>query len=80
MRSRVRQLVGATAVAMTLGLGVAACSESRDDSGAVTELDEVGPQLAKLRAEVDALRQEVRALREQLATTGTTTTTIAPLR
>jgi len=50
-----------------LGLGGAACSDSKDDSGATTNLDEVGPQIAKLRLEVQELRQEVKHLREEVA-------------
>ncbi|MCJ7438344.1 MAG: hypothetical protein MUP97_11370 [Acidimicrobiia bacterium] len=65
---------------LALATGGAACSQSKDDSGAVTNLDDVGPQLAKLRVEVDRLRQEVRALRAALAIidpTATTSTTQA---
>jgi outer membrane protein TolC len=50
-----------------LGVAGAACSESKDDSGAVTHVEELGPQVAKLRLEVNQLRQEVRTLREELA-------------
>jgi hypothetical protein len=71
-------------LALALATGGVACSQSKDDSGAVTNLDDVGPQLAKLRLEVESLRQEVRALREQLAvlgpTAGLTTSTTQALR
>jgi hypothetical protein len=50
-----------------LGVGGAACSDTKDDSGARTNLDEVGPQIAKLRLEVQQLRQEVIHLREEVA-------------
>jgi outer membrane murein-binding lipoprotein Lpp len=61
-----------------LGLGAAACSSEQDSSGATTNLDEVGPDLARLRQEVQQLRAEVRALREQLATV-TNPATVLPL-
>jgi hypothetical protein len=76
-----------------LGVAGAACGDTKDDSGARTNLDEVGPQIAKLRLEVHQLRQEVMRLREEVAlvtpvtdpetgltaeTTTTTTTTTAP--
>jgi outer membrane murein-binding lipoprotein Lpp len=74
-----RRVVATALVAVSVGLGGSACSgSSSDNSGAVTNLDNVGPQIAKLQSEVDALRAEVRALREELATS--TTTTSAPLR
>ena len=80
---RPRRALGCTLLALALLSGATACSQSKDDSGAVTNLDDVGPQIAKLRAQVNALEQQVRILQEQLAvldpTTGTTTTT-APLR
>ena len=49
------------------GLAGNACTDSKDDSGATTNLDEIGPQIAKLRLEVQQLRQEVRTLREEVA-------------
>lgn len=52
---------------VAFGITGAACSDSKDDSGATTNLDEVGPQIAKLRLEVQQLRQEVRSLREEVA-------------
>ena len=74
-----RRVLAVALVAVSLTLGASACSgSSNDNSGAVTNLDEVGPQITKLQSEVDALRVEVRALREELA--ASTTTTSAPLR
>ncbi len=61
-----RVLAVACCVAV-LGTVGAACSDSTDDSGARTNLDEVGPQIAKLRLEVQQLRQEVIHLREEVA-------------
>ena len=63
----VRRAAVIAACVAVLGLTGAACAESKDDSGAVTRLDELGPQVAKLRLEVSQLRQEVRTLREELA-------------
>ena len=62
-----RHLLAAGCCIVALGLTGAACTESKDDSGATTNLDEVGPQIAKLRLEVQQLRQEVRSLREEVA-------------
>ena len=74
-----RRVLAAALVAVSLTLGVSACSgSSNDNSGAVTNLDEVGPQISKLQSEVDALRAEVRALREAIA--ASTPSTSAPLR
>jgi hypothetical protein len=85
----VRRLVAAGCCVAALGVGGAACSDSKDDSGATTNLDEVGPQIAKLRLEVQELRKAVQSLREEVALvtpvtdpdTGlaldTTTTTVA---
>lgn len=61
-----RRSVTAGVLAACLVLGGAACSSSDDDSGATTNLDDVGPDLAKLRLEVQHLREEVRALREEV--------------
>ncbi len=61
-----RRALAAVCVGL-LALTGAACAQSDDDSGAVTKLDELGPQVAKLRLEVSQLRKEVRALREELA-------------
>jgi outer membrane murein-binding lipoprotein Lpp len=82
MTVRPRRALAAGLLGLLLVSGAAACSDSQDDSGAVTNLDEVGPQLAKLRSEVAALRQEVQSLREELAVGGTSTTTspTQPLR
>jgi outer membrane murein-binding lipoprotein Lpp len=77
---RPRRTLAGALLTLALVTGGAACSQSKDDSGAVTNLDDIGPQIAKLRLEVDTLRQEVRALREELAVldpTATTTTTQA---
>lgn len=83
-----RSIVAACCVA-TLAFGGIACSQSKDDSGATTNLDDVGPDLAKLRLEVDQLREEVRRLREEVAvlapgatgpSTTTTSTSTSPLR
>jgi outer membrane murein-binding lipoprotein Lpp len=86
-----RRIVAASACVAALALGGVACSDStKDSSGATTNLDEVGAQIAKLRLEVHQLRQEVQTLREDVAqvtpatdpSTGlavdTTTTTAAP--
>ena len=81
-----RQVVAGALLALMLATGGTACSQSAtdagSDSGAVTNLDDVGPQLAKLRLEVETLRQEVRALRAALAIFDPTltTTTTGPLR
>jgi hypothetical protein len=79
-RAATRRIVATVCCLVALGLGGAACAETNDDSGATTNLDEVGPDLAKLRLEVEQLREEVRRLREQVAVLGPTTTTTAPLR
>jgi outer membrane murein-binding lipoprotein Lpp len=63
----VRRATAAAACAALLGVAGAACADSKDDSGAVTKVDELGPQVAKLRLEVSQLRQEVRTLREEIA-------------
>lgn len=63
----IRRAVAVSCCVAALGLGGAACSDSKDDSGATTNLDEVGPQIAKLRLEVQELRQEVMSLREEVA-------------
>jgi hypothetical protein len=81
-----RQAVVGALLALMLASGGAACSQSANDSGndsgAVTNLDDVGPQLARLRLEVETLRQEVRALRAALTIFDptVTTTTTQPLR
>ena len=75
----VRRAAAVCVMAIALGLGVAACSSTdTPDNGAVTNLDEVGPEIAALKLEVQQLRQEVAALREALAST--TTSTTQPLR
>jgi hypothetical protein len=63
-----RRLAAACVLALAMGAGTTACSSSNDDSGATTNLDEVGPQIAKLRLEVSQLRREVASLRDELAT------------
>jgi hypothetical protein len=60
-----RALTGGV-LAACLVLGGAACADTTDDSGATTNLDDVGPDLAKLRLEVQHLREEVRALQEEV--------------
>lgn len=84
-----RRLLATSVCVVALGVTGVACSDSKDDSGATTNLDEVGPQIAKLRLEVHQLRQEVQTLREEVAlltpatdpdtglTLETTTTTVA---
>lgn len=62
-----RRVLLATACIAILGVASTACADSKDDSGAVTKVEELGPQVAKLRLEVHQLRQEVRSLREELA-------------
>lgn len=75
----VRRALVVAVVTASAALVVPGCSSSSDSGGgAVTNLDEVGPQIARLQHEVDALREEVRLLAEQLATV--TTTTTAPPR
>jgi hypothetical protein len=64
---RVRRVVAVTCCLAAVGLGAAACSDSKDSSGATTKLEEVGPQLSKLRLEVQQLRKEVQSLREEVA-------------
>jgi len=56
---------GALIVALTAG---AACSGSgeKDRSGAVTHVEEVGPELAELRNEVARLNEIVRQLQAQV--------------
>lgn len=61
-----RRALAGGVLAAVLVLGGAACNDTRDDSGATTNLDEVGADLAKLRLEVQRLREEVRALQEQV--------------
>jgi outer membrane murein-binding lipoprotein Lpp len=75
----VRRGLAAALLAGCLAVGATACSSSdQDTSGATTNLDDVGPDIARLQQEVTQLREEVRALREELATVVTTTT--QPLR
>ena len=62
-----RLLLVALCVAAFGVTGIACSDSAKDDSGASTNLDEVGPQIAKLRLEVQQLRQEVRTLREEVA-------------
>jgi outer membrane murein-binding lipoprotein Lpp len=64
---RIRRLVLVGLCVAGFGVAGLACSDSKDDSGASTNLDEIGPQIAKLRLEVQQLRQEVRTLREEVA-------------
>jgi hypothetical protein len=64
---RSRRALAAGCCLVLLGLGSAACSDSKDGSGASTDLDEVGPQISKLRLEVQQLRKEVQTLREEVA-------------
>lgn len=74
-----RRAVAAIVMCASLGLGAAGCSSTdTGNDGAVTNLDELGPDVAQLRLEVQQLREEVRSLREELATV--TTTTTQPLR
>lgn len=59
--------------------GFVACSDpTSTHDGAVTDVSELGPEVARLHNEVARLQQEVHELRQQLATVVTTTT--APLR
>ena len=87
---KLRAVLAAGTCVVALGLVPVACSDSQDDSGATTNLDDVGPQIAKLRLEVHQLRQEVQSLREEVALvtpvtdpdtglTVETTTTTAPI-
>jgi hypothetical protein len=71
--------LAALALAGLAALGVAACSSSDDDSGATTNLEEVGPDLAKLRLEVSQLRAEVRTLQETVESLVQATPTTEPL-
>ncbi len=84
MTMRPRRAASCALVALALLSGATACSQTKDDSGAVTNLEDVGPQIARLRAQVDALEQQVRTLQEQVAVLdpalASTTTTTAPLR
>lgn len=77
-----RQLaVGLLSIA--LGLGLAGCSSGGDTVGESTDLSEVGPDLARLEAEVDALHQQVAELQRRLAEldpSSVTTTTTSSLR
>ena len=70
---RLRRLAAALLVCLA-GLGAVACGETSTDEGAVVDVSELGPEVAKLRIEVQQLREEVRKLREELGTTSTTTT------
>jgi hypothetical protein len=71
---RSKRLAAATLAAGLLVVGATACDSGNDDTGARTNLDEVGPQIAKLRLEVSQLRRELRSLsQEVLALTPTTT-------
>jgi len=70
--------MAASIVAALLGVGAASCgSDGNDDSGATTNLDDVGPQITKLRLEVSQLRRELRSLSQEVLTLTTTTTTPA---
>jgi hypothetical protein len=73
-----RRIAATLTLVAALGVGAAACRSSSDDTSGATNLDEVGPDLAKLRAEVTQLRREVRSLRQEVARLSPTTT--APLR
>ena len=76
---RARRALASGGLAVALALAGAACGSSTDDSGATTNLEDVGPDLARLRLEVQQLREEVRSLQEQvLQLTGTTDTTLPP--
>ncbi len=74
---RTRRAAAVFILCAGLGLSGAACSSTESGNGAITDLGEVGPDIAALKLEVRLLREEVRALREELATV---TTTTAPLR
>jgi hypothetical protein len=67
------RVLAALCCAAALGLAGVACAEEKDPSGATTNLDDVGPQISKLRLEVQQLREEVRTLREQVALLSPTT-------
>ena len=73
----VRRLA-AVLLACVASAGFVACSQSSSDDGAVTDVSDLGPEVARLRNEVARLQQEVHELRQQLDTVVTTTT--APLR
>ena len=79
MSARRRAAVVLAVCGITIG-AVGCASDDAGDSGAVTDLGEVGPELARLRAEVSQLRLEVRELREEVASATGATTTTAPLR
>jgi hypothetical protein len=70
---RPQRIIAAISCVVALLLTGVSCSESKDSSGATTNLEEVGPQISKLRLEVQQLRQEVRTLREQIALVAPTT-------
>ena len=65
---RVRAVSAAGALVIALLAGAACSSDSgeKDRSGAVTNVEEVGPQLAELRNEVAQLNEIIRQLQAQV--------------
>ena len=66
-RVRAEFATGALVVALLAGAACSSDSGEKDRSGAVTNLEEVGPQLAELRNEVAQLNEIIRQLQAQLA-------------
>jgi outer membrane murein-binding lipoprotein Lpp len=62
----IRRVVASGLMVAGLGATAAACSTS-SDQGEVVNVEELGPQIANLRLEVQQLREEVRTLRDEVA-------------
>ena len=68
-----RRVIAIGLLAGGLGIGVSACTSSDTNQGEVVNVEELGPDMARLRLEVQRLREEVRSLREEVAALTPTT-------
>jgi len=65
---RARRASAALALVVAGAAGLVGCgNDDAGDSGAVTNLEEVGPDVAELQAQVTALIQQVRDLEARVA-------------
>ena len=68
MSGRARRASAALALVVAGAAGLVGCgNDDAGDSGAVTNLEEVGPDVAELQAQVTALIQQVRDLEARVA-------------